>query len=269
MISDNVATIENIEKLKSRGIQILMEPENKEKNQMVSVDDIVKFSRLYLSKNGPLNGKKVVVTAGATRESIDPVRVITNRSSGVQGWSIAQAALDEGAKTVLITTIRNRPVPFGAQVLRVDSAQDMKEAVLHEVQDADILVMTAEVADFKPLNYSSHKLKKSDAFVKIELTQTDDILWHVAQQKNEFNYPKITVGFASESQNLLENANVKLTSKNLDFIIADHVNNVEENQEGINNRLTILYAGGEVEIIDDIDRTNMGFSIMERILDLL
>jgi len=269
MISDNVATIENIEKLKSRGIQILMESENKEKNQMVSVDDIVKFSRLYLSKNGPLNGKKVVVTAGATRESIDPVRVITNRSSGVQGWSIAQAALDEGAKTVLITTIRNRPVPFGAQVLRVDSAQDMKEAVLHEVQDADILVMTAEVADFKPLNYSSHKLKKSDAFVKIELTQTDDILWHVAQQKNEFNYPKITVGFASESQNLLENANVKLTSKNLDFIIADHVNNVEENQEGINNRLTILYAGGEVEIIDDIDRTNMGFSIMERILDLL
>jgi phosphopantothenoylcysteine decarboxylase/phosphopantothenate--cysteine ligase len=91
----------------------------------------------------------------------------------------------------------------------------------------------------------------------------------VAKQKKECDCPKITVGFASESQNLLENANVKLTSKNLDFIVADHVNNIEENQEGDMNRLTILYAGGEVEIIDDVDRSNMGFSIMERIVDLL
>ena len=269
LISDNTATIENIEKLKSRGIQVLMESGDKEKNQMVSVDDVIKFSRLFLSKNGPLHGKKVVVTVGATRESIDPVRVITNRSSGVQGWSIAQAALDQGAKTVLITTIRNRPVPFGSEVVRVDSAQQMQEAVLKEVLDADILVMTAEVADFRPMNYSPHKLKKGEDIAKIELTQTEDILWHVAKQKNESDCPKITVGFASESQNLLENANVKLTSKNLDFIIADHVNNIEENQEGNLNRLTILYAGGEVEIIDDVDRSNMGFAIMERILDLL
>jgi len=210
-----------------------------------------------------------VVTVGATRESIDPVRVITNRSTGLQGWSIAQAALDSGAKTVLITTIHNRPVPFGTEVVKVENAQQMKDAVLREVKDADALVMTAEVADFKPLNYSPHKLKKDDDLAKIELVPTDDILWHVAQQKMECNCPNITIGFASESQNLLENANIKLTSKNLDFIVADHVVNFDDNNETNFNRLTILHAGGEVEIIDDVNESLIGFSIVERIEDLL
>lgn len=269
MIANNQATIENIEKLKSRGIQILMNFDNEQKGQIYPVDEIVKFTRLFLSKNGPLHGKKIVVTVGATRESIDPVRVVTNRSTGLQGWSIAQAALDAGAKTVLITTIHNRPVPFGTEVVKVDNAQQMKEAVLEEVKDADALVMTAEVADFKPLNYSPHKLKKDDDLAKIELVATDDILWHVAQQKTECNCPNITIGFASESQNLLENANLKLTSKNLDFIVANHVVNFDEDSETIFNRLTILHAGGEVEIIDDVNETSIGFSIVERIEDLL
>jgi phosphopantothenoylcysteine decarboxylase/phosphopantothenate--cysteine ligase len=210
-----------------------------------------------------------VVTVGATRESIDPVRVITNRSTGLQGWSITQAALDAGAKTVLITTIHNRPVPYGTAVIKVDNAQEMKDAVLEEVKDADALVMTAEVADFKPLNYSPHKLKKEDDLAKIELVPTDDILWHVAQQKIDCNCPNITIGFASESKNLLENANIKLTSKNLDFIVADHVVSFDENSETIFNRLTILHAGGEVEIIDDVDKSSIGYSIVERIEDLL
>jgi phosphopantothenoylcysteine decarboxylase/phosphopantothenate--cysteine ligase len=269
MISENIATVENLEKLRSRGIQILMETDTKSRDKIVNVDEIIKFTRLFLSKNGPLQGKKIVVTVGATRESIDPVRVITNRSTGLQGWSIAQAALDAGAKTILITTIHNKPVPYGTEVVKVDNAQEMKEAVLKEVIDADVLVMTAEVADFKPLHYSPHKLKKDDDLAKIELVPTDDILWHVAQQKSNCNCPKVTIGFASESQNLLENANIKLTSKNLDFIVADHVTNYDENSETIFNRLTILYAGGEVEIIDDVVKSSIGFSIMERIEDLL
>lgn len=269
MIAENIATVENLEKLRSRGFQILMDTDTKSRDKIVHVDEIIKFMRLFLSKNGPLEGKKIVVTVGATRESIDPVRVITNRSTGLQGWSIAQAALDMGAKTVLITTIHNRPTPYGTEVVKVDNAQEMKEAVLKEVNDADVLVMTAEVADFKPRNYSPHKLKKDDDLAKIELVPTDDILWLVAQQKSNCDCPKITIGFASESQNLLENANLKLTSKNLDFIVADHVMNYDEDSEEIFNRLTILYAGGEVEIIDDVVRTSIGFLIMERIQDLL
>jgi len=269
MTMNNVATNENFEKLKSRGIKILMPPKNQTADSMVQVDEIVKFSRLLLSTDGPLTGKKVVVTVGATRESIDPVRVITNRSTGLQGWSIAQAALDAGAKTVLITTIHNKPAPYGTEVVKVDNAQEMKEAVLKEVGDADVLVMTAEVADFRPLNYSAHKLKKEDDLANIELVPTDDILSFVAKQKSECDCPKITVGFASESENLLENANIKLTSKNLDFIVADHVTKVEENNDSISNRLTILYTGGEVEIMDDVDKSSIGFSIMERVEELL
>ncbi len=268
MIGNNIATQENLEKLRSRGIQILMNSDEQAKDQIFPVDEIIKFTRLFLSKNGTLQGKKIVVTVGATRESIDPVRVVTNRSTGLQGWSIAQASLDAGAKTVLITTIHNRPEPYGTEVVKVDNAQEMKDAVLKEVIDADVLVMTAEVADFKPKNYSPHKLKKDDDLANIELVPTDDILWHVAQQKTECDCPNITIGFASESQNLLENANIKLTSKNLDFIVADHLVNFEENSETIFNRLTILYAGGEVEIIDDVDKSSIGFSIVERIEDL-
>ncbi len=269
MVSNHVSTQENLEKLKSRGVHILMNSDATPKEQMVPVEEILQYSRLFLSQNGLLKGKKVVVTVGATRESIDPVRVITNRSTGLQGWSIAQAALDSGARTVLISTIRNRPVPYGSELVKVENAQEMKDAVLREVEDADVLIMTAEVADFKPAKSYSHKLKKEDDLAKIELVPTDDILSFVAQQKNEYQYPTITVGFASESQNLLENANVKLTSKNLDFIVAHHVENEEERGEVESNRITILYTGGEVEIIDDIDRSSIGFSILERVVDLL
>lgn len=269
MIANNIATIENIEKLKSRGITVLIQAKENPNERMIPVDEIAKYSRLLLSKNGPLSGKKVVVTVGATRESIDPVRVITNRSTGLQGWSVAQAALDAGAETILITTIHNRPVPYGSKVVKVDNAEKMKDAVLEEVKNADCLVMTAEVSDFKPVNYSVHKLKKDDEVAKIELVPTDDILWHVAQQKSACKCPQVTVGFASESQNLLENANIKLTSKNLDFIVADQVSNNDESDEGRLNRLTILYTGGEVEIIDDVDKSTIGFSIIERVIDLL
>ncbi len=269
LIVENTATKENLDKLISRGVHVLMKNDPIQKDQMVSVDDIVKYSRLFLSRSGPLRGKKVVVTVGATREAIDPVRVITNRSTGLQGWSIAQAALDEGATTVLISTIRNRPVPYGTELVKVDNSEEMKEAVLREVKDADVLVMTAEVADFKSSIVYPHKLKKEDEVAKIELVPTEDILWHVAQQKMDCQCPKITIGFASESQNLLENANLKLTSKNLDFIVADHVTNYEEKNENDLSRLTILYAGGEVEIIDDVDKSSIGFSILERIKDVL
>lgn len=269
MIANNIATIENIEKLRSRGIEVLMKHNGDQSKGMVAVDEIVSYSRLLLSRTGPLSGKKIVVTVGATRESIDPVRVITNRSTGLQGWSIAQSSLDAGAETVLITTIHNRPVPYGSKVVKVDNAEQMKDAVLSEVKNADCLVMTAEVSDFKPLNYSDHKLKKGDDVAKIELVPTDDILWHVSQQKATCKCPKVTVGFASESQNLLENANLKLTSKNLDFIVADQVSNYDETKETQLNRMTILYTGGEVEIIEDVDKSTIGFSIMERVKDLL
>lgn len=269
MISENAATKENIKRLEERGCQILMNDTLEEKGKFFPVDDIIKHARLLLSKGGKMTGRKIVVTVGATRESIDPVRVITNRSTGLQGWAIAQASLDGGAQTVLITTIHNRPVPFGCKVIKVENAEEMKNAVLKEVVDADILVMTAEVADFKPKNYSEHKLKKAKSPARIELIPTEDILAHVATQKADCGFPKISVGFASESQNLLENANEKLTSKNLDFIVADHVTTTRRLDDPDLNRLTLLHAGGEVEILDDVDQSQVGSSIIERAFDLL
>jgi phosphopantothenoylcysteine decarboxylase / phosphopantothenate---cysteine ligase len=157
--------------------------------RMVEAREILDHLRLVFSKNGPLEGRKVLVTAGGTEEPIDLVRTITNRSSGKQGFSLAQAALDQGADVTLIAGITHLPTPTGATRINVRTAQEMLEAVLEHVSDADVLIMAAAVADFRPASPAGSKLKKEGGIPEILLETTPDILAAVAQIKPRDELP--------------------------------------------------------------------------------
>jgi phosphopantothenoylcysteine decarboxylase/phosphopantothenate--cysteine ligase len=188
-----------------------------------------------------------VVTAGGTQEPIDPVRVITNRSSGKQGYALAQVALEMGARVTLITSPTSLTPPIGAHVIDVGTAKQMLEAVLAESADADALIMAAAVADFRPKELAKDKIKKEGGIPQITLEATDDILKAVAANRSENGCPRVVVGFAAESRDLLENAAHKLKFKGLDFIAA---NDISANDAGFaveTNRVTLLFADGRNE----------------------
>ncbi len=185
------ATQENIRLLKERGAEIIGPDEGhlasglSGPGRMTQPQDILDELRLLLSRKGPLSGKKIVVTAGGTREAIDPVRFISNHSSGKQGYAIAQAALNLGGSVTLITAPASLTAPRGCQVFHINSAKEMCEAVLNEVTSADALVMSAAVADFKPASFSHKKIKKETGMDSISLEPTLDILLEVAKIKKK------------------------------------------------------------------------------------
>ena len=223
--------------------------------------------RIALGKKGKLAGKKVIVTAGGTQEAIDPVRVITNHSSGKQGYALAQAALDSGADVTLITTPTALTPPVGAKVIHVKSVQDMLDALLNE--SADALIMAAAGADFRPVNAAKDKLKKRDGIPQIQLEAAPDILKTLASQSGVAKRFQVTVGFAAESRDLLANASEKLASKNLDFIAA---NDISANDAGFaveTNRITLLFANGEKENLPLMGKAEAAEKIIEHIARLL
>ena len=178
------------------------------------VDEVVKL----LSKGQDLKGKSIIVTAGPTIESIDPMRYITNRSTGKMGYSIAKEAIERGADVTLITGPTNLTPPQNLKKLvKIESAKDMYEAVLANLDENDVVIKSAAVADYKPKNYSNKKIKKSDDDLVIELDRNKDIAQEIGKIKNN----KILVGFAAETNDLIENASLKIKKKNLDFIVAN------------------------------------------------
>ena len=178
------------------------------------VDEVVKL----LSKGQDLKGKSIIVTAGPTVESIDPMRYITNRSTGKMGYSIAKEAIERGADVTLITGPTNLTPPQNLKKLvKIESAKDMYEAVLENLDENDVVIKSAAVAYYKPKNYSNKKIKKSDDDLVIELDRNKDIAQEIGKIKNN----KILVGFAAETNDLIENASLKIKKKNLDFIVAN------------------------------------------------
>lgn len=178
------------------------------------VDEVVKL----LSKGQDLKGKSIIVTAGPTVESIDPMRYITNRSTGKMGYSIAKEAIERGADVTLITGPTNLTPPQNLKKLvKIESAKDMYEAVLENLDENDVVIKSAAVADYKPKNYSNKKIKKSDDDLVIELDRNKDIAQEIGKIKNN----KILVGFAAETNDLIENASLKIKKKNIDFIVAN------------------------------------------------
>ena len=178
------------------------------------VDEVVKL----LSTEQDLKGKSIIVTAGPTMESIDPVRFISNRSSGKMGYAIATQAINRGADVTLISGPTNLTPPQNLKkLIRIESAKDMYDAVIENLDENQVVIKSAAVADYKPKNYFNKKIKKSDDDLSIELDRNKDIAYEIGKIKND----KILVGFAAETNDLIENARGKVKKKNLDFIVAN------------------------------------------------
>ncbi|HEV8259250.1 MAG TPA: bifunctional phosphopantothenoylcysteine decarboxylase/phosphopantothenate--cysteine ligase CoaBC [Burkholderiales bacterium] len=239
------------------------------KGRMVEPAEIIGHIHVALARHGRLAGQKVVVTAGGTEEPLDPVRVLTNRSSGKQGYALAQAALDLGADVCLISAPTNLTPPVGARLVTVRTADQMLNMVLNESTSADALVMAAAPADFRPKNVAGNKLKKRDGIPQIELEAAPDILKTVADLRSRVQRPRVVVGFAAESRDLLENAAEKLKSKQLDFIAANDVT-AEDAGFGVEtNRVTLLFADGQQEALPLMSKSEVAQIMMQRITALL
>jgi phosphopantothenoylcysteine decarboxylase/phosphopantothenate--cysteine ligase len=273
----NAATQANIETLRQRGCHICgpalgrMASGLIGEGRMVETPEILGFARVVLGKRGAFNGKKIVVSAGGTHEAIDPVRFIGNRSSGKQGFAIAQAAIDRGADVTLIVGASALPAPFGAKRIDVESARQMCEAVLAACADADALIMAAAVADFQAAAQADQKIKKTKDTVELELklVRTPDILQAVKAQREKTSRPGVTIGFAAETQNLLEHAASKLRSKGLDLIVANDVSASDAGFAVDTNRVTLLDAGGGVEPLPIMSKVRVAERVLDRMAALL
>jgi phosphopantothenoylcysteine decarboxylase / phosphopantothenate---cysteine ligase len=184
---------------------------------------------------------RFLITAGPTREPIDPVRYLSNRSSGKMGFAIAAAALDAGHKVTLISGPVNLDPPRGAQFISVSTSDEMFDATDRQVRNCDVLVMSAAVADYKAKNVSPGKIKKRDANFSLELVPTCDILGSLSKQDRQF----VVVGFAAETNDVEENAQKKLRDKNCDMIVANDVSRANSGMESDENEVTILFRNGK------------------------
>jgi phosphopantothenoylcysteine decarboxylase/phosphopantothenate--cysteine ligase len=269
------ATQANLATLRDRGAELVGPTEGHLASgqvgvgRMVEPETLLGHIRLALARKGPLENRAVAVTAGGTRESIDPVRTITNQSSGKQGYALARAALDLGARVTLISAPASLDIPVGAQLVEVVTAREMLAAVMEAIPDADALLMAAAVADFRPSDPAQAKIKKIDGVPQIALEPTPDILAEVARWKAETGSRMIAVGFAAESQDLLENAQTKLEGKGLDLIAANDISAVDAGFAVDTNRVTLLNADGEVEALPLMTKLEVAEEILRRVQALI
>lgn len=270
----NAATQANAKALKDQGVIFVGPEEGHLASGQVGIGRLAEPSqigreiRALLGEGGNLAGRHVVVTAGGTRESIDSVRHITNRSSGKQGEAIAQAARDRGAKVTLISTM---PVEKGtATVLHsVTSAHEMLEAVMEACQEADALVMAAAVADFKPQKVSSQKIKKAAGPLELQFVPNPDILQQVGGKRGQGKGPRVLVGFAAETQDWLENGRAKLLGKNLDFIVINDVSRKDIGFDSDFNAASILHREGRMEELPRMTKFALAECVIDRVASLL
>ena len=267
---DNPATQENVRKLESRGIVVAGPAEGRlasgltGKGRMLEPAELIAHLRMVLGRHGDLEGRKVVVSAGGTQEPIDLVRLITNRSSGKMGFAVAEAARDRGATALLVSAPTALPDPVGVHVVHVETALQMRDAVVHACADADALVMAAAVADWRPVSPAASKVKKgaSESW-SIELTKNADILAPIDQER------LVKVGFAAESEDLLANAQSKLISKGLDLIAANDITASDAGFASDNNRVLLLDKEGAVEEVPLMSKYEVGNRILDRVAALL
>jgi phosphopantothenoylcysteine decarboxylase/phosphopantothenate--cysteine ligase len=206
---------------------------------------------------GLFKGRKVVITAGPTREAIDPVRYITNRSSGKMGYAIASAAAAEGANVVLVSGPVNLPVPPGIEVIRVETAEEMYDATHVAVSGADVFIAAAAVADYRPADISGQKIKKNDEKMSLQLTRCPDILASVAALESA----PFTVGFAAETENVTGYARGKLEKKKLDMIVANQVGK-DRGFDRDDNAVTVLWQDGEKDF-PNASKTDIARQLVE------
>ncbi len=269
------ATQENVDILRRRNA-VIMGPESGHLasgltgvGRMTEPEKIIAHVRYLLSRDGPLKGKKIMVTAGGTREPIDPVRVIANRSSGRQGYAIAQAALDAGADVTLITAPTYLEMPIGCRVILVTTAREMLQQVSSQTAGTDVLIMAAAVADFRPRNPAEQKVKKQSGLLELDLEPTEDILVAVANLKVKTGFPRRTIGFAAESENLIQNARSKLEAKRLDMIVANDISAPNAGFEVETNRVTLLFTDGRLEELPLLTKLDVAERIIQQVIEWL
>ena len=263
---DNAATQANVTTLITRGV-FIAGPANGRlasgligQGRMVEPSNIISSASMILGKDGDFSGKKIVVSAGGTEEAIDPVRNITNRSSGKMGFAIAEAARDRGAIVSLVAAPNALPKPVGILVTNIQSAEEMKKVVETECDGADALIMAAAVADWRPLKKMDSKAKKSTSDTwSLELVKNPDIIGSI---KND---SLIKVGFAAESENLIENSKTKVKSKNLDFIVANDITAKDSGFSVDTNKVTIIHSNGNIESLPLMSKYDVGHSILDRV----
>ncbi len=271
------ATQDNVEKLTKRGIQNLAPASGRMASglsgtgRMQETQQIVEEVRFFFSRKGELAGKNIVITAGGTQEPIDPVRFITNRSSGKQGFALAQVALDAGASVTLIVgaTAMNLSVPFGARKILTETASQMLEQVLYHCKNADALIMAAAVADFRPSEVAGQKIKKTEDLPTISLEANQDILLKVAEQRASMGFPKIVVGFAAESQNLIENAQSKLKRKSLSMIVANDISQADAGFAVDQNRVILIKPDSKAEELPLLSKKEVAERIVAEVSQMI
>jgi len=257
---------ENLAKLKSRGFH-QVGPETGDLacgvqglGRLVPVDEILESIRRVLTPQS-LKGKRVLVTAGPTREMLDPVRHLTNPSSGKMGYALASAARRRGAEVTLVSGPSSLALPHGVKQVQVTTAQEMHEAVMGQFSQVEAVVMAAAVSDYRPKKMAVGKIKKIKAKESLELEKTEDILLRLGELKQG----QILVGFAAETEDLLENAKQKLRQKNLDFIVANDLTAANAGFGCDTNEVTILWPGGEVEKLALKSKELIAMEIWDRV----
>ncbi len=262
------ATQQNLETLRQRGAY-LIGPESGRLasgefgvGRMSEPGTIVGAARMVLGRHGVLAGKHIVITAGGTREALDPVRYLGNRSSGLMGYATAQAAIDGGADVILISGPTSLPTPYGAVRIDVQTAVEMKDAVAEAVKGAHAIIMSAAVADYRPKDVRSEKMKKSElgATLSLELVTNPDIIAGISEPG------LLKIGFAAETSNLVEHAQKKLREKGLDLVVA---NDAEQAIGSRDNQVTLVWPDGEVDELPLLPKDAVAAMLIERVSGLL
>lgn len=262
---ENVIVQDNINKLKKLGYEFIEPSEgilacgDTGKGKLADTKLITKIalSKLYGPKD--LKGKKVLITAGPTIAKIDPVRYITNHSTGKMGYAIAEEARDRGAEVVLISGPSSLDIPFGMKFKKVTTNEEMLQAVLEEFDNSDIVIKSAAVADYKPVSYSDEKIKKGNGNLNLELTRDNDILMKLGELKKN----QILVGFAAESHDLEYNAKGKLERKNLDYIVANNIASSEVGFGSNNNKVTVYSKENKVFDLEIMSKNEVAKNLID------
>lgn len=269
------STQRNLAQLRADGVHILDPDEGEmacgtvgpgrlsEPNQIVAA--ALKILNSENQNTRDLAGERFLITTGATREALDPVRFISNRSSGRMGYAIAEAAVARGAEVSVVAANTTVKAPAGITLISVNSAEEMYERVMGQLGNASVFVAAAAVADYKPIERASQKLKKSDASIGIELERTRDILREASAARTE---SQLIIGFAAETENVITNAKEKLLAKHLDAVVANDVTRTDSGFDSNDNLVTILTQDQQVIELPLMSKTDVAHKLLDQVVRL-
>jgi phosphopantothenoylcysteine decarboxylase/phosphopantothenate--cysteine ligase len=266
---DNPVTQENLSKLRSRGA-IVVDPGYgllacgyTGAGRLADIEDIYSAIQGVLTNEANLVGKCIIITAGGTQEPIDPVRYVGNHSTGKMGYALAEAARDQGAEVILITAPAAIPAPVGVEVIKVQTALQMHDAVLQNASKADALIMAAAVADYRPEKYVENKIKKGEnQKLSLELVGNPDIL-------SEVDANLVKIGFAAESENLKQNAAAKLKEKHLDLIVANDITAADSGFGADTNKVLLIDSQGSIEDLPLLPKSDVAHKVLDKLAEIL